>query len=216
MPDFNINNLIAGHVLPVLPGKLAALQLQSKKSNVAEVPAGVEVGTDVDAGDPDLNNAPVLYNQQQVEALRYSQFGTPMVQPLEMRIDGEPDWWLLPIEPIISLSGGNVNARRTVAKSKYRGPITERWSQDAYSISIDGIFRGSNQYTYPEADVKKLRNICESRKVTFVRCPLFQTFNINQIVIDKYDFPFTKGEDMQVYRLSVFSDDQFQLLIELE
>lgn len=142
--------------------------------------------------------------------------GIPYVMPLKLRrASTKEDWWLLPLEPLVTITGGNIVAKRIVAKGSGRGTIKERWTQDDYSVTIDGIFIYNDDDTvYPTEDVQKLRSICEAKEAVEVECDILQFFGINQIVIESYDFPFTKGNNAQRYSFTGFSDDITQLLLE--
>ena len=54
--------------------------------------------------------------------------GLPMIMPVRLKLSDWGDWWTIPIEPLVSVTGSNVVVKRTVAKAKYRGSIKERWS----------------------------------------------------------------------------------------
>ena len=142
--------------------------------------------------------------------------------PLQMKLDSDAEYWTLPQEPLISLSGKNVVIRRNVSKANYsvtdvRGTVKERWAQDDYSINITGVLRNfKNENEYPHDDVMRLRGFCESKKVIEVLCPLFEIFGITQIVIEDYDIPFTPGEDLQAFTIKAYSDFLFELLIDVE
>lgn len=150
-------------------------------------------------------------DQELAEAIRTNALGVPMLMPLEMSVDGG-DWWLLPVEPLISVTGSNVLVKRQVSKGKVRGSIKERWTQDDYKVKISGILINNDKNAYPKEDVTKLKNFCEAAKVN-VRSPLFEIFSINQIVIENYDFPFTSGQDNQAYSIDAVSDDIYKLLL---
>lgn len=140
--------------------------------------------------------------------------GFPMFMPVKLGKE-ENDLWLLPVEPLVSLTGGNKISRRMVAKSTGRGTIKERWAQDDYGITIDGIFiNADNSNVYPEEDVKKLKELCESASVLFVECELLAHFEITRMVIESYSFPFTKGEQNQRFMITGYSDDLMELLVE--
>jgi hypothetical protein len=130
--------------------------------------------------------------------------------------------WDFPTEPLVSLKGKNNIVRRNVAKtsarqSGVRGTVKERWSQDDYGINISGTLRNFlNMNEYPRAQVEMLRRFCEARQVIHVENPLFEIFNITQIVIEDYDIPFTGGEDLQAYTINAHSDFMFELLIDKE
>jgi len=154
-----------------------------------------------------------LSEAQQQEAVANAN-GVPMQCPLWMRLEGE-GWWLLPYEPIITINGKNVIAKKQVAKGKVRGSIKERWSQDDYQISISGILMNPKGTGYPDEDVKALKRLCEAATVQ-VMCPLFEIFSIDQIVIESFDFPFTSGPFNQAYTIGAVSDDIYKLLLREE
>lgn len=145
--------------------------------------------------------------------------------PLSLSIDSGATWFLLPWEPMISVVGKNNIVRRHVAKfnpeySKvYSGSIKERWSQDDYSITITGFLFGRNmigsvEESFPRADFEKLRQVLTHAKEVMVQCPLLELLGINQIVIEDFTFPFSKGENVQAYEIKAFSDDGYNLLIQ--
>lgn len=146
--------------------------------------------------------------------------------PLSMSIDEGKSWFRLPYEPIISISGKNVIAKRRVAKwnseatKNLTGTIKERWSQDDYEITITGVLMGSLlkgtvEDCFPRADFEKLKKILAHSKHIKVTCPPFELLGINSIVIDDFSFPFTKGENVQAYEIKCCSDFSYNLLIEI-
>lgn len=146
------------------------------------------------------------------DMVRTNALGVPMRFPLEISLVDQEDWWLVPIEPLITLTGRNIIVRRQVSKGKIRGSIKERWTQDDYQVKIEGALMDLKRDDYPRDDVQKLRNFCEAAKLK-VRCPLFEIFSINQIVVESYDFPFTKGIQNQQYTINAYSDDTYKLLL---
>ncbi len=143
--------------------------------------------------------------------------GIPMVLPVRFKLESWADWWTLPIEPLVSISGGNVVAKRMVAKGNYRGTVKERWTQDDYKITIKGIFINSeDEGAYPESDVMKLREVCEAREAVQIECELFLFFDIYRIVLETYHYPFTSGENQQEYSIKAVSDDLTDILTEEE
>ncbi|MEI6898256.1 MAG: DUF6046 domain-containing protein [Bacteroidota bacterium] len=147
----------------------------------------------------------------------YKNFGYASVMPVKIRLaSSKGAYWELPIEPFVSVSGGNVIAKRTVAKGKGRGTIKEYWTQDDYSITIDGLFiYHDDESRYPQEDVKRLIAICEAKEVIDIECPMLSNLKIDHMVIEKFDFPFTKGENSQRYTITGFSDDLTNLLEEI-
>lgn len=163
---------------------------------------------------PDGDGYDLQLSEVQMQEAVANANGVPMQCPLWMRLEGE-EWWLLPYEPIITINGKNVITKKQVAKGKVRGSIKERWSQDDYQISINGILMNPSGDGYPDKDVMALKRLCEAAKVQ-VMCPLFEIFSIDQIVIESFDFPFTSGPFNQAYTIGAVSDDIYKLLLREE
>lgn len=138
--------------------------------------------------------------------------GVPMVLPLRFQLEESgAQEWLFPMEPMISVNGQNILVRRNVSKGKIRGSIKERWTQDDYSVRIEGILMGMDG-KYPEADVAKLRSFCEAGHVKALN-PLLEIFGISQLAIESWDIPFTSGTINQNYTIQAYSDDIYKLLL---
>lgn len=138
-----------------------------------------------------------------------------MVLPLWIGIKEDAEW-MFPIEPLISITGKNVIVKRNVAKNERRGTIKERWTQDDFSINIQGSFVHPDLYTYPETDVQKLMYYVKQKRALSVKNELFAMLDIQQIVIESYSFPFSKGENVQNYSIDAYSDDLYELFIEVK
>jgi hypothetical protein len=153
-----------------------------------------------------------LSDEQLADVVRTNALGVPMQMPVRLKLE-EPDAeeWLLPIEPMVSVTGQNIITRRRVNKGRVKGSIKERWTEDDYSVTIEGILMGSDG-NYPTADVAKLRKFCEAGRV-FILNPLLEIFGISHMVIEKWDIPFTSGNENQNYTLSGYSDDIYKLLL---
>lgn len=138
-----------------------------------------------------------------------------MVLPLSFRLpDGQ--WWLFPVEPLISVSGKNIIVRRNVSKAEKRGTIKERWSEDDLSINIQGSLVHSDLNTYPSDELSTLYQTIRQRKAIEVKNELLQLLDVHQIVIEPYSFPFTKGENVQNFSIDAYSDDLYELFIEVK
>ena len=146
------------------------------------------------------------------DLVRTNALGIPMTMPLSLRLE-EPGAreWLLPLEPMISLTGRHIIKRRQVNKGLIRGSIKERWAQDDYEITIEGVFIGTDG-RYPEADVARLKNFCEAASVTALS-PLLEVFGISRLVIESWEMPFTAGAANQNYTIKAYSDDIYKLLL---
>jgi len=143
--------------------------------------------------------------------------GIAMVMPIRLKLESWPDWWTLPVEPLLSLKGRNQVAVRNVAKGKARGSIKELWTQDDYTITIQGVLQNiDDENAFPEAALSLLREVCEAREAVQIDCDMLRFFDIYRVVIEDYDFPFTSGEHLQNYTLKCISDDITDLLAEEE
>ena len=146
------------------------------------------------------------------DVVRTNATGVPMVLPLRFQLEESgAQEWLFPMEPMISVNGQNILVRRNVSKGKIRGSIKERWTQDDYSVRIEGILMGMDG-KYPEADVAKLRSFCEAGHVKALN-PLIEIFGISQLAIESWDIPFTSGTINQNYTIQAYSDDIYKLLL---
>ena len=139
--------------------------------------------------------------------------------PVGLRLlsESEADTFWFPLDPRISVSGKNVVVKRDVMKhtgsNTIRGSVKELWSVGDYDINIEGILIGSNG-EYPTEAVQRLVNICESREPVIISNDnLNNPLDIQRIVIESYDFPFTKGLNNQVFSIQATSDVQYSLLI---
>ena len=146
------------------------------------------------------------------DLVRTNALGIPMTMPLSLKLE-EPGAheWLLPLEPMISLTGKHIIKRRQVNKGQIRGSIKERWAQDDYEITIEGVLIGTDGQ-YPEADVARLKNFCEAAAVNALS-PLLEIFGISRLVIESWEMPFTAGQANQNYTIKAYSDDVYKLLL---
>ena len=153
-----------------------------------------------------------MTDEELEDIVRTNALGIPMVMPLSLRLDVEgAEEWLLPEEPMISITGQNIITRRHVSKGRLRGSIKERWTQDDYTVKVEGLLLGRDG-RYPKNAVERLRRYCEAGKVK-VLCPLLEIFGITQIAIESWDIPFTSGTTNQNYEITAYSDDIYKLLI---
>lgn len=136
---------------------------------------------------------------------------TNWIVPLTFKAVGLDDF-KFPIDPIISLSSKNIITRRYVNKSKTRGSIKERWSQDDWEITISGVIVAAKE-VFPIETVKALRKYCDAPKSVEVVCELFNEMDILRIAIESIDFPFTKGVENQAFVIKAYSDGDYDLLI---
>jgi len=147
---------------------------------------------------------------------------------LIMRPD-DAEWWMLPYEPMINISGKNTIVKRNVAKknamkndvgnTRYFGTIKEYWAQDDYEITITGalygaIERGSVEECFPLEDFLMLKDyLTQSPHGLAIQCFPLNNLGIHNIVIEDFSFPFTKGEYVQAYEIKAVSDGWYDLFI---
>ncbi len=152
-----------------------------------------------------------IISPDEVEDTVYTNaLGVPMVMPMRLKSDSMGEW-MLPEEPMVSVNGQHIMVRRQVSKGTVRGSIKERWTQDDYTIHIEGILMGRDG-KYPKDDVKKLRRYCEEGKIEAL-CPLLEMFGIRQIAVSTWEMPFTSGAANQNYTIEAYSDDIHKLLL---
>jgi hypothetical protein len=162
--------------------------------------------------DSDEFNVEDLSDAELEEVVRTNALGVPMVMPLRFQLaESGAKEWLFPVEPMSSLNGQNILVRRHVNKGTIKGSIKERWTQDDYTVRIEGILM-SREGKYPDEDVATLKNFCEAGHVKAL-CPLLEIFGISQLAIESWDIPFTTGLTNQNYTITAYSDDIYKLLL---
>lgn len=157
-------------------------------------------------------NVETMTDEELEDVVRTNARGIPMVLPLRFLLEesGSKEW-LFPLEPMISLNGQNILTRRHVSKGTIKGSIKERWTQDDYTVRIEGLLMGEDG-KYPEEDVSRLKAFCEAGHVKALN-PLLEIFGISQLAIESWDIPFTSGTTNQNYTIQAYSDDIYKLLL---
>lgn len=157
-------------------------------------------------------NVETMTDEELEDVVRTNARGIPMVLPLRFQLEesGSKEW-LFPLEPMISLNGQNILTRRHVSKGTIKGSIKERWTQDDYTVRIEGLLMGEDG-KYPEEDVSRLKAFCEAGHVKALN-PLLEIFGISQLAIESWDIPFTSGTTNQNYTIQAYSDDIYKLLL---
>ena len=201
IPRFEtLQNKLGKHVLPLPPRILIPVASWDSR-------AGYESTGDVKAGELWMADAPKSESEQFFPFTLIDELGRE---------------FLLPYEPMLSISSKNNIVKRTVAKAddfKYQGTVKERWSRDDYEIKITGVLIGSIltgdvSQCFPRNDFQKLRDILIKKKKWGIQCEPLQLLGIDWIVVEEMNFPFTKGENVQAYEISVISDFEYSLLLE--
>lgn len=157
-------------------------------------------------------NVETMTDEELEDVVRTNARGIPMVLPLRFQLEESgSEEWLFPLEPMISLNGQNILTRRHVSKGTIKGSIKERWTQDDYTVRIEGLLMGEDG-KYPEEDVSRLKAFCEAGHVRALN-PLLEIFGISQLAIESWDIPFTSGTTNQNYTIQAYSDDIYKLLL---
>ena len=139
--------------------------------------------------------------------------GHEMVMPLTLVTSDTT--FEFPIEPMMTISGGNKIIRRYPNRGESGGSIKERWSSDDYAVTIRGVLIDTKTNKYPKNDILKIRKICEHKSHINARDnPLLQIFKVENIAISSYQFPFTPGIHAQAYEIKAYSDVLFDKLLE--
>lgn len=133
--------------------------------------------------------------------------------PMRLRRMNDPESFLLPFEPLVTISGKNTIIRRKVAKSQQSGTIKERWCQDDFEVTIQGVMTGKDESRYPEASISKLLELFDERQSVEVEQGILQLFGIHYLAIESASFPHTKGVNNQNYEIKAYSDNPVSLLI---
>lgn len=158
-------------------------------------------------GSDDVEGSAELNNRLQSGLVE----NTNWIVPLTFKADTLEDF-KFPLDPIISLSSKNIIIRRYVNKSKTRGSIKERWSQDDWDITISGMIIEADEDARNNI-INQLRSFCDIPKSVDVICDLLNRMDIQRIAIEGIDFPFTKGIENQAFSIKAYSDETYTLLI---
>lgn len=149
------------------------------------------------------------------DILQSNPLGIAMTFPLRLKTEEEgSEEWLVPFEPTVTVRSENLIKHRYVNKGRVKGSIKERWTQNNYSVTIEGTL-SSRDGDYPESDVSKLVKHCEAAKLTVLH-PLLEILGISHIVVERWTLPHTDGKSHQRYRIDACSDDIYKLLLSRE
>lgn len=131
------------------------------------------------------------------------------IVPVTLLLPSTNKSFTLPLDPLVSISGKNDIVCRNVARSdgEVRGSIKEKWRTSDWNITIAGVLI-AGQDTSIDQLVDRLRQYIEADENIKIICPYINDgYRIDRIIIESYDFPFTKGEENQTYTLKCKSDD---------
>lgn len=137
-------------------------------------------------------------------------------------------WYFMPVtlrhgEPLAELELPNAAISMTgkkriveTALTGRRGTVNELISVDSYEINLSAVLVGLDG-NYPEADVKRLRDLYELNEAVELESALSDLIleADDKIVIETIEFPITPGtENIQVVRMTARTDASVELIIE--
>ena len=155
------------------------------------------------------------YDSEKIRA-DYSSTGViRSVMPLRVKRSVDSQFFTLPIEPLVTISGKNTIVRREVAKSQNGGTVKECWSRDDYEVTIQGVVTAAEPDRYPEAYVRKLLELFNDRQAVEVEQEVLMVFDIKYLAIESVSFPHTRGMCNQSYEIKAYSDNPAELLIKI-
>jgi hypothetical protein len=206
LSEFNLNDLYRkafGYVAPPFPiGGAYDLRNLSPIRNPSEV-------FTLDASK----------NQKEPEGKKYSIFndeamlGGSFKMPVGFRIPGKEQWWKLPNEPIVSLSGSNDIEITVLNRGKKRGTVKEYLNLEDYHITIRGIAINEGDDDFPEKFFQELRDYTENGNAIEISCDFTRMHNITLCCLQKWDFPGNEQLPFRAraYEIRALSDENFEL-----
>lgn len=135
--------------------------------------------------------------------------------PFRISLASNPDdVFTFPLDPIVSIDGGNQVVKREVAKSVMRGTIKELWTQNDVKISVSGVINSDDHHSVDEY-VERLLHFLQADEALGVECDVLNNVhNIQYVVVESWSMPFTKGVDAQSFTIELTSDESFDLELE--
>lgn len=206
MAEFSLNDLYRkafGYVAPpfpaggipdpsnLLPVRDAGAVFGIKKNSKDEVPEGKVYG---------------IFKEQ-------SMLGQVFKLPTALRIVGKTDWFKLPNEPIISISGGNDIITTVLNRGKKRGSVKEYSNLQDYEVTIRGIAYNEDADDFPEAILQQMRQYVERGQAVEISNALCRVLNINLVCIESFDLPGNEQLPFRAraYEIKAKSDEDFEL-----
>ena len=133
---------------------------------------------------------------------------------LTATIEGRKREYKFALDPVVSVNGRSVIVRRYVAKGSVTGSVKESWSRDDYEVTIAGVLIECDGEDLNNR-LDELREILESGEVLEVYNAWLNTgLKINNLVVDTFSFPHTKGLQNQTYTIKCYSDSSINVLEE--
>ncbi len=133
------------------------------------------------------------------------------------------DDWQLPNEPTISIRSGKrvldtqLNRLDPSSGKIERKNVLEEVGINNYEVRLRGVIYNDTDYdSYPEADVRRLREVIEKAGSVKIENGILTLFNIGRVAIVNYDFFEVRGYiGAQAYELILLQDENLSLELEL-
>lgn len=149
------------------------------------------------------------------------------VAPVGLNLVSRPDpsdrFWI-PTDPQINISGGNKIVKREIANGAVagngavNGTVKELWRSDDYKVTLAGVLMTDDnnpQSEYREVgdQMRRLVELLSAKEALIVTCEVLNDqFGITRLVVDSFEFPATDGTDNQVFTITCYSDESYNLL----
>lgn len=149
------------------------------------------------------------------------------VAPVGLNLVSRPDpsdrFWI-PTDPQINISGGNKIVKREIANGAVagngaiNGTVKELWRSDDYKVTLAGVLMTDDnnpQSEYREVgdQVRAMAELLSAKEALIVTNEVLNNqFGITRLVVDSFEFPATDGTDNQVFTITCYSDESYNLL----
>jgi hypothetical protein len=173
-----------------------------------------------------------VYDMPEAELVSY--LGTPILMPVVLGEKGKGisyksrDKWsgkivdrkiekeyTMPATTVVEISRQKNIIKTPIAGRD--GSVKEAISNGDWLIKIRGfVINEQNPNVYPSDEMQTLHKYCEAKTAIPITCKLLQYFEINEVVIDSYNFPRMEGyAGVQPFELDCLSDEPLELIIKL-
>ena len=142
-----------------------------------------------------------------------SALGQVFKMPTGLRIVGEKEWYKLPNEPLVSISGGNDIITTVLNRGKKRGTVKEYSNLQDYEITIRGISYNEVEDDFPEQILQEIRRFTERGQAVEINNTLCRVLNISLVCIETFDRPANEQLPFRAraYEIKAKSDENFEL-----
>lgn len=173
-----------------------------------------------------------VYEMPEAELVSY--LGTPILMPVMLGEKGKGvkyktrDKWTgkivdrniekeytMPATTVVEISRQKNIIKTPIAGRD--GTVKESISNGDWLVKIRGfVINEDNPNIYPSEEMALMHKYCEAKTAIPVTCKLLQYFEINELVIESYNFPRMEGyAGVQPFELDCTSDEPVEMIIKL-